>query len=280
MGHNLKSIHSNLPAIGGEYSVICSSRNLEQQFYSQVNYNAGYDTICDCQDPASGTVICDVHDDYYHANLASIFSEIFWFNQSNGQYEKKWTMSYELTTQTIFDPDTGDAKSCSVLLSSNGGIVECLNCFICKDDSGNTGIAYSCGRMTQEGSCDTSLGRAQFNLYGSRARKPSGSKQFRHSSKRNYTAIIVGVSFGFAALVTILFLAFVLRRSLNTTQTSNANNINDDNATVAESIAPSEAPFAPDHTMLDEDFSNPMEGAATVIHVEIEQMPVEKAVIT
>lgn len=167
-------VHNFLPKrigntnVPGTFQQTCEANAIDRVLYDPVSYEESYSIICDCDDPTSGVINCDLHDKACFANLCTDISEVFYFSEFTGDYEYKYTINWETTfwTEVYFEPTTGTPTSCSVISPDpfTGQLFLCENCQICTDEAtGETGISYNCfGRNPDN--CDTTDGRTAFNL--------------------------------------------------------------------------------------------------------------------
>jgi len=252
-------LHNFLPGtvgtapVPGVFSQTCTaSPNIDRALYTYVNYDQGYSTLCDCDDPTSGSITCDLHDASCFANLCTDISEVFFFDRTSGEYEAKWTIDWEssLWTQTTFDPNTGSATGCSVLDNdpNTGALVQCTQCAICNSAQEGAGITFDCFGK-QQFSCDTSDGRAKYNFYveeddgtNTNVNIPDRGNNIPQSSspdaKDSTLPLVLGALFLGMATAFIIVLVVRQRTPSPTASNDNNNHGGGDDMTVGSSVAP------------------------------------------
>jgi hypothetical protein len=260
--------------VGGVFAETCTASSIDRALYSYVNYDSGYSTLCDCDDPTSGSITCDIHYSQCFANLCTDISEVFFFSRQSGQYEAKWTINWDslLWTQTTFDANTGRATGCSVLDNdpTTGELLQCTNCKICDSAQDGAGVTYGCFGTLQP-NCDTSDGRAKFNFampVSAPAPTPPGSAPAPSENTpptpveddANTLPLVLGALLGGMALAFIIVLAVRQRTRPDSLSSPNSNTADDD-MTVGSSVAPpsvaGDVPEEPQFSIGDGDDENP-----------------------
>ena len=151
------------PPVGGEFGEICGA-NEEAALYNRTLYDTGLEKVCDCHDPSSGVIVCDLFDGACFANVCTEISNIFYFD-ADGAFTAKMTFDQlsGIGSTVEFD-ESGKPTSCLAFYVGAQGIEYCTDCRICQDSSGFHGIKVDCYGAVDENVCLTSNGEAVYNV--------------------------------------------------------------------------------------------------------------------
>ncbi|KAL3942281.1 MAG: hypothetical protein SGBAC_003490 [Bacillariaceae sp.] len=165
--HNFAPVLSDsdgLTPVGGRFGNMCK-KNEEFAIYDKTTYDDPFGKVCDCDDPSSGVIVCDLFLDTQDcfANECSPISEIFYFGQNSGELTEKLTCdgTNGLCSRVAF-ANNGKPNACELILFPDP--TPCRACSICQDETTNEyGIQFSCFGADQS-QCLTSNGRAINNF--------------------------------------------------------------------------------------------------------------------
>merc|ERR1712146_755405 len=143
---------------------ICGA-NEEAALYSRTLYDDGLAKVCDCHDPSSGIIACDLFNEECFANACTEISDIFFFDPADGAFKEKMTFDNRLGIGSIVDFNkSGKPTSCVAFYPGSESLMQCTDCSICQDSSGSLGIQVDCFGIIPGDVCSISNGGAVSNL--------------------------------------------------------------------------------------------------------------------
>ena len=241
-------IHNFVPSspsgsnpVPGTFQSTCKQTDL---LYDSTTYDDDYSKMCDCDDPSSGSIVCDLYLEQCFANLCTDITEVFFFNAETGAYEEKMTCNWDadgICTMVKFQETYGVPYECKVLGIEAGELVDCASCQICETKGEGFGVKYDCFGDSTLDTCVTKSGHATFNLPtmpiptspwaasppSSPQKNPTGGggaqpvdadsiSEVPSKTNQSQLGIILGVFFGGFAIA--LLIAFVVLRQRNAVQ--------------------------------------------------------------